>query len=145
MIVRRIPFFMTLFGILFIAFLPGKLIWLMHARRTTGVFYYQERGNALEQFRKVLYEVYFQLGKDTVWFKGEGTLSIKPGTLVTILYQPQHPTDAKIDKFVIFWGSTVVYGGIPFVVLLAIFLHPEIVPRGASLRLTVRKPFFQLV
>ena len=145
MIVHRTTFFITLFGILFILLLPGKLIWLMRSKKTTGVFAFQGKGNALEQIRVPFTEIYFQLGKDTVWFKGPGALQLKPGTLVPVRYLPNDPSDASVFTFAGFWFGTVIYGGIILIVLLAIFLHPDIVPRRASLRLSFKKPFLQIV
>jgi hypothetical protein len=145
MVVRRTTFFLSLFGILFILLLPNKLIWLMTSKKTTGVFAFQGRGNALEQITLPFSEIYFRLGKDTVWFKGPGKIGMNPGTLVPVRYQPDNPANAKVMTFFGFWGDTAIYGGIILLLLLAIFLHPGIVPRRASLRLSFRKPFLQIV
>lgn len=145
MVVRRIPFFLGLFGIFFIVLLTNKLIWLMQSKKTTGVFAFQGRGNALEQITLPFSELYFRLGKDTVWFKGPGKLGAKPGSMVPVRYQPGNPANAKVMTFFGFWGGTAIYGGIILLVLLAVFLHPDIVPRRARLRLSFRKPFLQIV
>ena len=145
MVIRRTVFFLTLFVILFIVIAGNKLLWLMRAEKTTGRFEFQERGNALEQISVTSYEGSYLLGNERVWFKSEGVLPFKRGTPVTVLYQPQHPTDAKIYTLIGFWGSTIVNGGILFTVLLAIFVHPDIVPRRAKLRLHYKKPFIQVI
>lgn len=145
MVIRRNTFFLSLFAILLIAFAAGKLWWLTHAKKTTGVFVYQGRGNALEQFRQIDYDAYYRLGDDTIRFKGEGNPRIKQNTVVPVLYQPANPQDARVYTFISFWGKTVTNGGILFAVLLVIFLHPAIVPRKSKLHLSLRSPFIQLV
>jgi hypothetical protein len=145
MVVRRTTFFLTLFGIIITILVSNKLIWLMNSQKTTGVFAFQGRGNALEQITLPFSEIYFRHGKDTIWFKGPGQLDMAPGTLVPVRYQPDDPADARVITFFGFWGGTAIYGGIVLLILLAIFLHPEIVPRRASLRLSFKKPFLQVV
>jgi hypothetical protein len=117
----------------------------MHAKKTTGVFAFNGRGNALDQIRITSYEAWYRLGNDTVWFRNVGKLSFRPGEPVTVLYQPQHPTDARVYSMMGFWGSTAVYESILLLVLLAVFVHPDIVPWHAKLRLQYKKPFIQVI
>jgi len=145
MIIHRTVFFLSIFSILFIVIASSKLLWLMHAKKTTGVFEFQGRGNALEQIQMSSYEASYRLGNETIWFKSEGNLRLKRGTPVTVLYQPEHPTDARVYTLVGFWGSTIVYGGILLLALLAVFAHPDIIPWHAKLRLHYKKPFIQII
>lgn len=145
MVVRRSLFFLVLFSVIFLIY-PGRtLLWLLRSEKTMGVFVYQYEGNALDQFRENLFEVYFKYGKDTVVFKEPGRLPLHKGDLMPVRFLPQHPEVAKTATFRSLWGSSVSYGGIFFAVLLAVFLHPEVVPRRARLKLTGKKPFIKLV
>lgn len=145
MVVRRTTFFLSVFCILFIMIAAHPLIWLMQSKKTTGVFAFKGRGNALEQIRLPFCEIYFKLGSDTFWFKGPGNLQLQPSTPIAVRYQPQQPNDAKVCTFFGLWGGTATYGGIILLMLLAVFLHPAIVPRHARLQLGFKKPFIQFV
>lgn len=145
MVVRRTPFFLGLFLLAFIVVTGSKLIWLLRSKQTTGYFAFQGRGNALEQIRLPFSEFYYQLGNDTIWFRGPGVLNYKNNAPVTVWYQPGDPKDARVGTFFGLWGNTAVYGGIIYLLLLAIFFHPGIVPRHAKLKLTAARPFIQLV
>lgn len=145
MVLHRHIFFLALL-LLPVVFLTGnKIIWLLHSKRTTGTFYFQGRGNALEQFRESYGIIYFKLGKDTVWFEQQGSLRFKRGDPVPVRYQAGNPSDAKVDNFRCMWGAIVIYGGLPLLVLLMIALHPHIVPYHSNIRLTHKKPFIQIV
>jgi hypothetical protein len=145
MVVRRTTFVLGVFFLVFFVLTGSKLVWLMRSKQTTGYFAFQGRGNALEQIRLPFSEIYYRLGNDTVWFRGPGKLNFKSNTPVTVWYQPGDPTDAKLGTFFGLWGNTAVYGGIILLVVLAVFIHPGIVPRHARLRLSYKKPFIQIV
>ena len=145
MIVRRTTFFLGLFLLVFMVLAGSKLVWLMQAKRTTGYFAFQGRGNALEQIRLPFSEIYYTLGHDTIWFRGPGKLNFRSNTPVTVWYQPGDPKDAKVGTFFGLWSNTAVYGGIVLLIMLAVFIHPAIVPRHARLRLSFKKPFIQIM
>jgi hypothetical protein len=42
------------------------------------------------------------------------------------------------------WGDILVYGGIPTFILLICFIHPDVVPRGSGLLLTLKSPYIRL-
>jgi hypothetical protein len=90
-------------------------------------------------------EIYFKSGNDTIWVNGPGGLHLKPGDAVPLRYHRSNPSDARVDTFKAIWGATVVYGGIPFLILLVIFLHPEIVPYRNKVMLRWKKPFVWVV
>jgi hypothetical protein len=145
MVIPRTRFFLALFLLLIVPLLLFKVVWLMQSKKGKGIFAFEGRGNALDQMRTSFSDIYFINGRDTMWFKGPGGLHLKPGAIVSIRYQPNNPSDAKIDTFKSIWGATAVYGGIPLLVLLAISLHPEIVPYRSNVELTRRKPFLRVV
>jgi len=58
---------------------------------------------------------------------------------------PCDPGDAKVDIFAAIWGDTIVNTGVPLFMLLAIFLHPKVVPWGRKVAVRRRRPFLLLV
>ncbi|HEY8894570.1 MAG TPA: DUF3592 domain-containing protein, partial [Niastella sp.] len=122
-----------------------KAVWLLQSKKTTGVFAFESYGPALDQIRFPYSIIYFLHGKDTVWFKGPGHLQLKAGDKVPVRYLSATPTQAKLDTFKSIWIGTIIYGGIPLLVLLVICLHPEIVPYKAKIILTRKSPFVRLL
>jgi hypothetical protein len=145
MIVRRTSFFLALSSLIIVPLLANKIIWLANSKKTTGIFSFQGGGNALDQIRMSQSFMYYTLGKDTIWFEGLPHLNLKEGQTVPVRYQPDNPSDVKLDTFLGIWGVTAIYGGLPLLVLLVLFLHPEIVPYRSKLRLTRKKPFIEIV
>jgi hypothetical protein len=141
MIMHRTPFFLALFGILLFPLLVHRILWLMHSERTTGIMAFETQGTLGDQITLTYSQIYFKHGKDTIWFYGVAGLGLKKGQLVPVRYQPGNPADAKIDLFIALWGETLVYGGIPFLILLVIFLHPDVIPRRSRVLLTCKRPF----
>src|SRR5437016_12470072 len=129
MVVHRTKFFLALFFILIIPLLANKIFWLIHSQKTEGIYAFKGGGNALDQIRQSFSVIYFKHGRDTVWFNGPGFLNLQRGTIVPIRYQPANPSNAMVDTFFSIWTSTLIYGGIPLLILFVIFLHPEVVPR----------------
>lgn len=144
MVVRRTSFFLFLFMIILVIFPLKKLVWLIRSEKTMGVFGFHGEGGALDQMRQSYSKIDFKHGKETVTFKGPGSLRLKKGDLVPVRYLPGNPTDAMVVSFIGIWGSSVVYGGIFFATLLAVFLHPDIVPRRAKLKITIKKPYIRI-
>jgi hypothetical protein len=141
MITHRTNFFLALFCILLIPLLVPRILWLMHSEKTMGIMAFETRGTLGDQLPLVYSQIYFIHGKDTVWFYGLPGLGLKTGQLVPVRYQPGNASDAKIDLFIALWGDTLVYGGGPFLILLVIFLHPDVIPRRSRVLLTWKRPF----
>lgn len=89
--------------------------------------------------------IFYKAGKDTIWFDGNDNIFYKEGESVPVRYQINDPQDARIDTFIPIWGDVLVYGGIPILILLVIFLHPQIIPFGSTIKLTTTKPFVKIV
>jgi hypothetical protein len=145
MIVRRTSFFLALSGLIIVPMLINKIVWLAQSKKTEGIFSFQGGGNALDQIRMTHSLLYYKLGKDTIWFEALPNLSLKEGQAVSVRYQPGNPSDVRLDTFLGIWGVTAIYGGLPLLVLLVLFLHPQIVPYRSKLRLTCKKPFIEIV
>jgi len=86
----------------------------------------------------------FMVDKDTIWFNGNDNIFFKEGEIVPVRYPKSNPYAARIDTFAAIWGDTVVYGGIPVLILLALFLHPAVIPRQSRIRLSTKKPFIEI-
>jgi len=97
-----------------------------------------------DQIRQDYSVVSFKVRGKEIWFNGLGNLSYKPGEIIPIRYQPDDPYDARVDIFAGIWGDALVNSGIPVFLLIVLFLHPEVVPWGSRVRLTVKRPFVQI-
>jgi hypothetical protein len=141
----RTKFFLALAFLFVTPLVLYKAIWLLRSKTTTGKLAFESYGPALDQIRFPYSMIYFKNGKDTVWFKGPGNLQMKAGDIVPVRYLPGNPGNAKVDTFKSIWAGTLIYGGIPCLFLLVIFLHPEIVPYRAKVILTRKPPFVRLL
>ena len=138
---HRTTFFLVLFGLLLMPLLVPRMLWLLQSERTMGLMAFETRGTAGDQLPLTYSLIYYSHGKDTIWFYGMPGLGLKKGQLVPVRYQSGNPSDAKIDLFIALWGDILVYGGIPFLILVFIFLHPDVIPRRSRVRLTWKRPF----
>lgn len=145
MVLHRTTFFLVLFFLLIIPFLPGKLWWLAHSRKTEGVLFLEGKGEAGDQMPLDYTLIYFRLGKDTIWFNGLGNLHLPEDTRLPVRYQVGNPYDARVNIFEGIWGDTVVYAGIPVLMLIVVALHPTVVPRRKKVLLTLKKPYIRVI
>jgi hypothetical protein len=145
MIIHRTKFFLALICLFVTPLVLYKTIWLLQSKKTTGTFAFVSYGPALDQIRFPYSVMYFKHGIDTVWFEARGKLNYKPGAIVPVRYLAGNPSNAKLGTFRSLWMATIIYGGIPFLLLLAIFLHPEIVPYKKKVMLTRKQPFVWVV
>ena len=145
MIIHRTKFFLALISIYVIPLVAYKCIWLMQSRKVNGIFAFESLGPALDQIRFPHSEFWFRNGKDTVWIIGPGGLHLKKGAIVPLRYIPGNETHAKVDNFKGMWMGTVIYGGIILLLLIAIAVHPEIVPYRSRVMLMGRQPFVKVV
>jgi hypothetical protein len=145
MVIRRNRFFLLLFLAYITAVAGNKLVWLIGTKTTTGIFAFQGRGNALDQFPESSSFIYFVYQNDTVWFKARGWLGLPENSTVPVRFLKSDPADAKIDNFRGIWLSTIIYGSLPLLVLLVAFAHPEIVPWRSRVVLIPRKPFIKVI
>ena len=144
MTIRRNYFFLLLFSVLIVPFMAHKIIWLARSEKTNGTMSFIGKTFS-GQMDHVYSVIWFMHGKDTIWFNGRNNIFFEEGEAVPIRYQRSHPADAKLDVFLAIWGDTLVYGGIPVLIVFAIFIHPEIIPYRRRLRLLFKKPFIEVI
>jgi hypothetical protein len=144
MILSRNSFFIFLF-ILFILPLPlYKLIWVATSKETTGTIYFTGHGNLGSVFGISTYPVIrMKVKSDTIYFNGNVNIPLKPDEKVSVRYQRNDVTDAKINMFTCIWGDTLAYEIGPFLIFLVIFFHPDLVPKNARIILG-RKPLIRM-
>jgi hypothetical protein len=145
MVFRRNTFFLLLALVYIIIAGAPKLVWFLNSQKTMGTFAFQGMGNALEQLPERASFIYFRYGKDTIWFKSLAGLRLPENSPVPVRFRKNNPQDARIDNFRGIWLSTIVYGALPFLVLIVAFVHPHIVPWRSRIALIPRKPFIKVI
>lgn len=143
MIFRKTTFFLLLFAILVLPFFAWKIIWLAGAAKTNGVIQFRSKGITTSLDGSYLV-VSFVANKDTVWFHGRDRGSFTEGEITPVIYQRNNPEDARLNDFASVWGDTLIYSGIPFVILLMLFLQPAIVPWRSRIRIVRHSPYLLL-
>ena len=142
MIISKIPFFLVLFFSLTIPMVAPRLIWIAETRRTTGWMDYEGAASAGDMLSYS--HIYYRVGRKTIWFNATGGLKRKHDEPMPVRYLPDDLTNARIGDFLGLWGDLLVYGGIPELILLISFLHPDVMPWGSRLRLTLKRPYIRL-
>jgi hypothetical protein len=141
MVIGKIPFFLSLWLSLTIPLVTPRLVWIVRSRKTMGVMGFEGRGTAGEQIPLTYSNLYYMAGGERVWFTGPPGLGYKRGDPVPVRYLR---ADARVDSLIGLWGDILVYGGIPTFILLICFIHPDVVPRGSGLLLTLKSPYIRL-
>ena len=145
MTLSRNLFFAGLAALLLLPLVVYKLIWLAGTRETTGTMYFTGHGNLGSVLGVSTYPVIrFTTGKDTILFNGNVNIPLRADEKVSVRYQKNNPSDAKINSWVCLWGDTLAYESGPFLILLIIFFHPDLVPKKSRLRIG-KKPFLQFI
>jgi hypothetical protein len=145
MVIRQITLFVSIVVLYITPIVVPRIIWLNNSRKTTGVFSFEGMGSAGERIRLSYSFLYFKYGNQKIWFEGPGHMPLKEGSIVPIRYQINNPADAKVDTFYGLWADVTVYGGEPILILICIFLHRGVFPRGSRIRLMLKKPFLLIV
>jgi hypothetical protein len=143
LILNKNRFFLLLTAIVVSPFLFYKIIWLVNSRTATGTMSFVGK-EYTGQIAHVYSVITFPANGKTFWFNGNDNILFKPGEKVDVRYLVNNPRDARIDIFVSIWGDTLIYGGIPALIILMIFFHPLIVPKGSKIRLSSSRPFVSI-
>ncbi len=141
---NKIQFGILVMALVIAPFVAYKGVWLLQSVPATGTMCFM--GKSLNgQFSSTYPVIKFNTPKgDTIFFNGLEQAEYQPGQLVPIRYQKNNPNDARINQFAGIWQDTLVYALLPFVLLMMVLLHPEIIPRGAKI-IIGRKPFFSVI
>jgi hypothetical protein len=145
MVLHRTTFFLALSLLLLVPLLAPRTIWLIRSQKSEGIVAYKTMGDIGDQIRLSSNVIYFRHEKDTVWFNDMANLPLTPGERIPIRYRADHPSDARVDRFLALWGDLLVYGGLPLLLLIVIFLHPDLIPRRSMVRVGWKKPIIELV
>ena len=138
MILSKNQFFAILFAALLTPFLVYKLAWLSGTLATTGKMRFM--GKSISgQITSVYPVISFLAGNDTIWFNGSDN-ELAPGATVPVRYRKDNVHDARINSLAGIWMDAIIIAGIPTIMLLLIYLHTEIFPRGTRF-IIGRKPF----
>src|SRR5450432_4352267 len=142
MILSRNSFFLVLFCLFLLPLPLYKLFWLARSKETTGSLYFIGHGNLGSVLGTSTYPVIrFQTGKDIVIFNGNVNIPLRPDEKVSVRYQRNDPSDAKVNTFSCIWGDTLAYSLAPILVFIVVFFHPDLVPKKAKVFLGKRKPW----
>lgn len=97
------------------------------------------------QFMKTYPVIKFSsTGSDTVFFNGTDELLLMPGEAVQVRFRKNEPADAKINSFTGLWLDTFIYAAVPFLFLMIVYLHKDIIPRRSEVVLG-KKPFIKIL
>jgi len=130
----RNRFFLYLFVLLVLPLPLFKLIWILSSRKVEGTMYFTGHGNLGSVLGITTYPViWFKSGKDTIYFNGNLNIPLREGEKVSVLYQRNDPADAKINLFSCLWGDTMAYDLAPFIILLIVFFHPDLIPKKSTI------------
>ena len=130
--------------LLIVPLVSSKLNWLFHSEKTNGQALFTGKsitGQLVHQYAVIS----FSVRKKEYWFNGNDNILYKEGESVPVRYNTVNPYDARINVFVSIWGDTLVFGGIPLLILMAVFIHPQIIPRHARIRFQNKKPFVVII
>jgi hypothetical protein len=130
-------------------FFAYKLLWLSTTKKANGTVYFIGHGDLGSVLGISTYPVIqYKAGSDTVEFKGNMNLDVKPGEIVPVRYQENNPSDAKINTAICLWGDTMAYAFFPVIVLLILFFIPErfdpVIPKKSRIRIA-KKPFIRII
>src|SRR5918993_435322 len=119
MTLTKNKFFLILIAIVIAPFLLYKIIWLINSRTADGTMSFVGK-EYTGQIAHVYSVIKFSANGQTIWFNGNDNVLFKPGETVPVRYSRNNPKDARINIFASVWGDTLIYGGIPAVLILMI-------------------------
>ena len=145
MIFSRTKFFILLTLLVLSPVIGVKLWWLVSARKANAKMAFAGKEISGQLVRNYSVMMFSVTGTDTIFFNTGDQELYQPGQVLPVLYQPDEPSDARVNRFWSIWQETVVIGGVLAVIILIVFLHPDIIPYRAKVRVTFNKPFIQCV
>jgi hypothetical protein len=148
MLLSRNIFFVLLLCIFVLPQTGYKLYWLARSQHTIGTFCFT--GHTLTSIGTSSHPVIlFTIGKDSIFFNGNSNVNLAPGSPVSVRYQKDNPSEARINNTLSLWGDTLAWSLYPFLVLLVLYLTPSrlepLIPYGAHIRLDIQRPFIHII
>ena len=144
MTIGRKNFFLILFFLITTPFVIHKLWWLASTKKATATMCFV--GKSITGQLEHVYSVFeFYKGNDTIFFNGPDNFIFTQGQKLPVLYHDDDPENAKLDMFLPLWLDTLVYAGIPALILFIVFIHPDVVPYRSKVRISQRKPFVEII
>lgn len=141
---NRIQFFFLLIVLFVLPFFVYKFIWISGSAATNGVMCFmgkQQNGQFVKTYPVIKFTT---TGRDTVFFNGTDETLLRRGDSIPVRYQKTNPADARINDFTGIWLDTIIYGAVPLLFLLIIFLHRDIVPWQSNVVIG-KRPFISIV
>ena len=145
MILKRRSFFTLLVILILLPVIAVKLWWLFSAKSAHAKMAFAGKEISGQLVRNYSVMFFSVTGKDTVFFNTGDQELYEPGQILPILYQPDEPSDARVNSFWSIWLDTIVIAGVLAVILLIVFLHPEIIPYRSKVQLLRKKPFIRIL
>lgn len=148
MLLKRNQFFLLLLLVFVVPIVAYKVCWLVRSQRTLGVMCFT--GHTLGTLGISSHPVIlFRAGDDSIFFNGNSGMGYRKGDLVPVRYHTDNPYDARIDSTISIWGDTFAWALYPFLVIMVLYLTPRrlqpLIPPGAHIRLTIKKPFIKII
>jgi hypothetical protein len=146
MILRRTTFFIILFLLIVFPFFAIRLQWLLTAEKAIGEIEFIGHGDLGSSLGMTTYPVIrFVAGKDTAHVHGRFKNEMVPGQKISMRYQPDDLSDARIDNFENLWGDMIVYALAPFFIFVVLIVHRKVFPYRSRIRIGRGHPFIALV
>lgn len=128
----KTQFVVLLMCLIVLPIIVFNLVWLFNATKTKGTMCFMGKSQDGQLVRIYPVIMFSSTGRDTIFFNGKTDVNLNPGNPISILYQKNEPADARVNSFGGLWADTIIYAGIPFLILLIIYLHPAVIPWDCS-------------
>ena len=148
MILSRNAAFLILFLMVIVPFLAGKTIWILNAKKTTGVmaFIGHDDWGAASGMRTYAV-IDFNVDHKKWSLHSSISLDLKKGDMIPVFYQINDPADAVVDDFINLWSRTISYAIFPILILIVMFIMPDrmdpILPRKSKVVIG-KRPFIKV-
>ena len=143
MTLTRTCFFIAIFTFTVFPFIGYKLLWIFSSKETAGVTRFTGK-DYLGQLSRKFTVIRFYVDKDTIWFHSLDNQLFAKDQTVQVRYQPNNPSDARVNNFAGLWVDTLIIISPFFLVVIITYLHPDLVPRGSKIRVEGKRPFLKV-
>jgi hypothetical protein len=113
-----------------------KIAWLAVSKTTTGIVEYIAETSGRSTGRQTYPVVRFTTAKRIVTISGDYNLPFARGDDYPIRYNRFNETDARLNTFWGCWIETIIWSIIFFVIISIIFIRPDMIPKGKSVKIS---------